>query len=204
MSLSTTRIQFIKLNILKKITNTNIGYCFENKDFRTFEVKAQGYLASTRPFLSIVPILEIQFSLFFGVLFFHRNNPHFSLRNPISEKSLLPLAVICFLMTTCKQKQLFCLFSTTVFVVVVLLVCLRFVYYLRSEQHGHMIHTLCYWGSFMYTCAGRVINSLFLSIQQHVYFNPHTRMTAIRNRIKPNVSGLDVSTKWMFHNAVSV
>ena len=161
MSLSTTLIQFIKLNILKKITNTNIGYCFENKDFRTSEVKAQGYLASTRPFLSIVPILEIQFSLFFGVLFFHRNNPHFSLRNPISEKSLLPLAVICFLMTTCKQKQLFCLFSTTVFVVVVLLVCLRFVYYLRSEQHGHMIHTLCYWGSFMYTCAGRVINSFF-------------------------------------------
>ena len=161
MSLSTTLKQFIKLNILKKITNTNIGYCFENKDFRTFEVKAQGYLASTRPFLSIVPILEIQFSLFFGVLFFHRNNPHFSLRNPISEKSLLPLAVICFLMTTCKQKQLFCLFSTTVFVVVVLLVCLRFVYYLRSEQHGHMIHTLCYWGSFMYTCAGRVINSFF-------------------------------------------
>ena len=89
MSLSTTLIQFIKLNVLKKITNTNIGYCFENKDFRTSEVKAQGYLASTRPFLSIVPILEIQFSLF-------------SLRNPISEKSLLPLAVICFLMTTCK------------------------------------------------------------------------------------------------------
>ena len=191
MSLSTTLIQFIKLNILKKITNTNIGYCFENKDFRTSEVKAQGYLASTRPFLSIVPIVEIQFSLF-------------SLRNPISEKSFLPLAVICFLMTTCKQKQLFCLFSTTVFVVVVLLVCLRFVYYLRSEQHDHMIHTLCYWGSFLYTCAGRVINSFFLSIQQHVYFNPHTRMTVILNRIKPNVSGLDVSTEWMFHNAVSV
>ena len=191
MSLSTTLIQFIKLNVLKKITNTNIGYCFENKDFRTFEVKAQGYLASTRPFLSIVPILEIQFSLF-------------SLRNPISEKSLLPLAVICFLMTTCKQKQLFCLFSTTVVVVVVLFVCLRFVYYLRSEQHGHMSHTLSYWGSFMYTCAGGLINSFFLSIQQHVYFNPHTRMTVIRNRIKPNVSGLDVSIEWMFHNAVSV
>ena len=96
MSLSTTLIQFIKLNILKKITNTNIGYCFENKDFRTSEVKAQGYLASTRPFLSIVPILEIQFSLFFGVLSFTETIHTFLSEIPFPKKVSSPSLLFVF------------------------------------------------------------------------------------------------------------
>ena len=97
MSLSTTRIQFIKLNIFKKITNTNIGYCFENKDFRTFEVKAQGYLASTRPFLSIVPILEIQFSLFFRcAVLSQKQSTLFSQKSHFRKKSPPPRCYLFF------------------------------------------------------------------------------------------------------------
>ena len=40
--------------------------------------------------------MSIKRSLRAILLFFHRNNLHFSLRNAISEKILIPLAVILF------------------------------------------------------------------------------------------------------------